>query len=104
MRGKFDNIECTITVGRNLQSPQFINNPPYTAEIPFNQPLNENFAFPEAVDNDLQGNIVYKIIGYDAAPQYFGITSPNKDGPGSVFVKSPMLANDLTLTYVVSSL
>ena len=103
MRGRSETVECTITVGRNLHSPQFINNPPYSTEIQFNQALNAVFFTPEAIDNDLLGNMVYEITGIDSAPQYFGIRSPSKEGPGSVFVRSPLLASDRTLSYVVCS-
>lgn len=99
-RGKTEEVLCSVTVTRNLQSPEFINNPPYSASIPFNQPRFQDFSFPEAIDNDLQGEIVYEITGYDGGAQYFDIQKL-EDGRAAVFVKSVFLAQDRTLTYVV---
>jgi len=45
---------------------------------------------------------MYEIIGDDAAPQFFGFTA-NTDGSMGINVKSPLLATDQALSYLVST-
>lgn len=71
-RGKVATTQCRISVQRNLFSPQFINFEPgltiYRTNINFNQALNTDFFFPEAVDNDLTVSSSWKVMEDNTIP------------------------------------
>ncbi|KAJ8319080.1 hypothetical protein KUTeg_004171 [Tegillarca granosa] len=65
----------TITVRRNTQSPFFTSIPYVTPQIPENSALSSSIFTVSARDNDLQGRIEYKVVGFGSAPYFFSLNT-----------------------------
>ena len=83
-----------VFVTRNQFAPTFIQTP-YVTSIQENTNNNSLIYTVTAVDQDLQGRIVYQVTGTLSAPSFFRL-----DQDGRVYTNGN-LRTDVALTYVV---
>ena len=92
---RFAEVEVFVNVRRNQFPPQFIG-APYQVKVSENKDSNSGLATVRAEDKDLQGQMVYELIGIKPADRYFRVT-PNQ---GFIFVKED-LKTDRALEYTL---
>ncbi|KAL5018741.1 hypothetical protein ScPMuIL_004463 [Solemya velum] len=66
--------QVQINVRRNQDSPRFVS-VPYEHSMSENTLLTSSVFTVSALDNDMQGDMVYETIGDDTAPYYFGLNT-----------------------------
>ncbi|XP_076458561.1 protocadherin Fat 4-like [Babylonia areolata] len=85
----------TVLVTRDQFAPEFVSTP-YSAIITENASINSTVLTVRAVDQDLEGQIVYSVVGVPPAPTFFAV-NPNT---GAITVRGD-LKTDLSMSYVL---
>ncbi|XP_035826841.1 protocadherin Fat 4, partial [Aplysia californica] len=92
---KFDLANVRVNVRRDVFAPVFVNTP-YSTGVAYNTPVGTSIYRATAQDQDLEGFIIYEIIGYFAAPGYFNINPST----GDITVRA-LLNNDVSTNYLL---